>query len=98
MTRQETKTIIMARYGMLECGTNYKGTTKSQCSACNVIDNEDHRLNFCQSWQDTNLFGETEKIPFDCIYSTDIVVLRGIIPKIEHIWNTRSAHGTMNKL
>ena len=96
MTRQETKTILMARYGMLQCGINFKGTEKLQCPACNILDSEDHRLNSCKSWQDTNLFNDTEKIPFDCVYSTDIAVLRNVIPKIENVWNTRSAHGTMN--
>ena len=96
MTRQETKTILMARFGMLQCGVNFKGTEKLQCPTCNILDDEDHRLNSCQSWQDTNLFNVAEKIPFESVYSTDITVLRNIIPKIENIWNTRSAHGTMN--
>ena len=98
MTRQETKTILMARYGMLQCGVNYKGTVQLQCLTCNVLDNEDHRLNACKSWQETNLFNETDKIPFECVYSTDVTVLRNIIPKIENVWNTRSAHGTMNTM
>ena len=29
MTKHETKTVIIARYGMLECGKNYKWTQKS---------------------------------------------------------------------
>ena len=88
----------MARFGMLQCGVNYKGTINQQCSTCNTLDNEEHRLNYCKLWQDMNLYNEAEKIPFEHVYSADITVLRNIIPKIENIWNTRSAHGTMNAL
>ena len=30
-TKYETKTLIIARYGKLECGTNYKGSMKEIC-------------------------------------------------------------------
>ena len=36
-TKNECKTIIMARYGMLECGRNFKGTIEYQCKSCNII-------------------------------------------------------------
>ena len=98
MTKQETKTILMARFGMLVCGANYKGTESLQCTTCNLLDNEDHRLNTCKSWHEINFYNEIEKIPFDSVYSNDTVVLRNIIPKIEQVWNTRTAHGSMNTL
>ena len=53
MTKQETKTILMARFGMLVCGANYEGTESLQCTTCNLLDNEDHRF-----------YNEIEKIPF----------------------------------
>ena len=96
MTRQETKTILMARFGMLDCGANYKSTKSLQCTTCNLLDNEDHRLNTCKSWHETNFYNEIEKIPFESVYSSDTTVLRNIIPKIEQVWNTRTAHGSMN--
>ena len=30
MTKQEARTLIMARFGMLECGSNYGGNMKKQ--------------------------------------------------------------------
>ena len=39
-TRQRTKTLILARHGMLECGANLKGTMSEKCQKCNVINNE----------------------------------------------------------
>ena len=98
-SQQDTrpKTTMIARFRMLECGTNYKGTHNHICTACNVIDDEEHRLNHCSLWRDTNCYDDDEKINFESIYSNDVNVLRSIIPKIESVWNTRTAHGTMNK-
>ena len=45
---------------------------------------------------ETNFYNEIEKIPFESVYSSDTTVLRNIIPKIEQVWNTRTAHGSMN--
>ena len=44
-----------------------------------------------------NYCDHEQKIPFKNIYSNDITVLRDIIPKIENVWNTNCAHGTMKK-
>ena len=45
--KQRTKTIIMARSGMLECGKNFKGTKSESYSKCGTTDDEEHRLNNC---------------------------------------------------
>ena len=37
-TKQETKTIMIARYGMLECGKDFKGSLKKICEQCNKSD------------------------------------------------------------
>ena len=39
-SKQETKTIIIARFGMLECGKNYKGTMNEICRQCDVTDDD----------------------------------------------------------
>ena len=62
---------------------------------CNDIDDENHRLNNCIKWRKTNLYDESDKIDFNLIYSNNIDELRSIILKIEKIWNTGNAHGTM---
>ena len=66
-TKAETKLLIIARFGMLECGTNFKGTLPELCPLCNQTDNESHRLNFCERWHQTNLFASQEKVKFDPI-------------------------------
>ena len=81
---------------MLQCGKNYKGTLSELCNQCKSVDDEDHRLNYCIKWRNTNYYDVTEKINFDLIYLADIEVLRYVIMKIEKVWNTRNAHGTMN--
>ena len=95
-TKQEAKTILIARYRMLQCGKNFKGTINEQCSQCKCIDDENHRLNYCIKWKNINYYDETEKVDFDLVFSTDIQILRNVIGKIEKVWNTRNAHGTMN--
>ena len=80
---------------MLECGKNYRGTITENCLTCNVIDNEEHRLNVCMRFSDTNYSNDTEKIPLETIYSEDVNSLRIIIERIEKIWNVKTGHGTI---
>ena len=97
MTKLEAKTVITARFGMLECGKNHKGTLSLKCSTCDIIDDENHRLNDCPNWQHRNLHNsnEDERIDFNKIFSNDMCILREIIPVIQNLWNVKSAHGTM---
>ena len=97
LTKNETKTLIIARYRMLECGINYKGTMKSQCDLCNCEDEENHQLNICERWRQYNFIDNDNIVDFNDVYSDDIETLRSIIEKITHLWNTKNAHGTMRK-
>ena len=97
-TKKETKTIIIARYGMLECGNNYKGTLGQLCNQCNVIDDENHRLNYCLKWRDMNLCDNHEKVDLNLIHSCDLKILRPVISMIQKVWNVTTANGTMNVL
>ena len=81
---------------MLECGKNFRGSLKELCNECNIYDDENHRLNHCSKWKDTNLYNNDEKVDINLMYSNDINVLRQIISKIEGVWNIKTAHGTMN--
>ena len=96
-TKQEAKTIIISRFGMLECGKNYKGTMSETCKHCNVTDDEDHRINHCIKFKHINFYSDTCKKEFRDIFSEDMNVIRRILPVIERIWNTRIAHGTMRQ-
>ena len=97
LTKQETKTCIIARYRMLECGVNFKNSLNVICPTCKKTDNEDHRINYCIRYKTFNYHDSKEKVNFDEVYSTDIDVLKCIIKKIEKVWNTRNAHGTIMK-
>ena len=95
LNKQECKTLILARYGMLECGKNFRGTLAVKCITCDEIDNEEHRLNKCSKFIDINHIDKNEKIPFDTVYSTNVESLRTVIRRIETVWNVRLGHGTM---
>ena len=94
--KHETRTIIIARYGLLECGRNYKGTMNEMCNQCFTIDDEDHRLNHCPKWRNLNLFDTDEKVDFRDIYADDLSIIRKVIVHIEKIWNTQNANGSMH--
>ena len=94
--KHETKKLIIARFGMLECGSNFKGSLKELCSHCD-LDNENHRLNDCMKFRESNYYDNDEKVQFEKVYSNDMETIKDIIPKIEKTWNTKRAHGTMNK-
>ena len=96
-TKYETKTILMARYGMLQCGTNFKGTMNPTCQTCDVLDNEYHRLNCCPIWNTPDEIEMKDDIDFNLIYSPDINVIRPIIKEIDRLWNTKCANGSMKK-
>ena len=51
-------------------------------------------MNDCIKWKcpDTN---GNEKVTFNDMYNNDINIVRSIITKIETVWNTKNAHGTM---
>ena len=95
-TKHEAKTILMARYGMLQCGKNYKGTLSEICNLCNCTDDENHRLSHCAKWKHNNDYDEIEKTNFDLVFSSDVKILRYMVKKISKLWNTRNAHGIMN--
>ena len=95
--KYDTKTIIIARFGMLECGRNYKGNKPETCGLCDEIDDENHRLNNCIKFCDINFYDSDIKVDFRKVFSNDIDTLREILPSIQRVWNTKTAHGTMAK-
>ena len=95
-TKRETKTIMLGRYSMLECGKNFKGTRSVNCEECKVLDDEKHRINDCIKFRTVNNFDSDTKVDFDLIFSRNVITLREIIPRIAEVWNIRNANGTMN--
>ena len=96
-TRQRTKTLILSRYGMLECGVNFKGTMSQMCRSCGTLDNETHRLNDCSIYTEKNHAGDLIKSNFDHIYSDDNDLLFSIVNDINKIWEFRRANGCMKR-
>ena len=87
---------MIARYGLLECGKNYKGTIKEKCVQCDTMDDEDHRLNRCPNWRENNLYDSVEKVDFADIYSNDLQTIRNINVHLEKVWDTRNSNGSMH--
>ena len=95
-TKLETKTILLSRFGMLDCGKNFKGTRIINCEECGVYDDEKHRVNYCSKFRSLNNYDSETKVDFGLIYSNDVDILRKIMPKISEVWNIQNANGTMN--
>ena len=87
---------MIARFGMLEFGKNFRGSLEQLCKECDTIDDENHRLNSCIRWKNINLYDSIEKVDVNTIHSENLHDLRTIISIIERVWNTKNAHGTMN--
>ena len=91
------RTFIMGRFGMLQCGRNFKGSNNVTCNECGVVDDEEHRLNHCIKYRSLNYYDHEQKVPFKNIFSTDVDILRDIIPRIQKVWDTNCAPGKMKK-
>ena len=93
----DTKTIILARSGMLECGKNFKGTIPEVCRACGEGDSESHRLNRCITWRHLNHSQTGKEVDFSDVYSDDKAKLSQIIGCIQRLWEIRYGNGLMKK-
>ena len=89
------QSIIITCFGMLECGSNFKGTINTVCRTCNMTDNESHRLNECPTYQTTDSPALIANIIFNDIYSSDKGKLTDILKAIGQIWNTKTAPKTI---
>ena len=85
----------MARYGLLECGTNFKGTLRETCETCCCIDDEKHRLNMCKKWKDLNLSESSTRVNYDLVYSNNLEEIRTVTTPITVLWDTRTSCGRM---
>ena len=88
--KYEAKTILIARYRMLDFGVNSKGSMQLICVTCNTRDNGNHRLNECPKWGGS-VENEFEKINFRDIYSDDIDKICAVIENITKIWNANES-------
>ena len=96
--KKTARILILARYGMLECGINFKGTMPVICRHCHVTDDENHRLNHCTQWENLNQAKHQEKLDFQDIHSKNDDTLTPILTHIERVWELKFANGRMRKL
>ena len=96
LSKKEAKTLVIARYGMLECGRNFKGTMSELCGNCHCIDDEEHRLNICPLYSNVNYHDCPVKTKFETIFSGDIDTIRLILTRIATVWNTGTGQGMIN--
>ena len=96
-SRLRAKTILIARHGMLECGSNFKGTIPQMCRQCSKIDNENHRLNECRMFSAHNYANSNTKCNFNDVQSDNDETLKKILTDIEKIWEFRFANGKVRK-
>ena len=94
LNQVEAKTLVLARFRMLECGKNFRGMSPEICTNCNKTDNEHHRLNLCSRFRHTNLCDSNEKVAFADVLSDDAEKVKNILKVIMKVWNIR--HGGMN--
>ena len=66
--------MMIARYGMLECGRNFKGSVKENCDQCDTTDNENHCLDYCIKLGALNFHDVDVIVNFDDIYDNDVFV------------------------
>ena len=94
--RRMAKALTMGLCGMLDCANNYahKYGTK-MCNLCNQVDDESHRINYCEKWRNTNLCGSPLKINFSKIVSRDPETLERLGYVIEKIWDLENGKNTM---
>ena len=78
---------------MLKCGWNFKGSRLGIGNLYNYINDEDHQLNHCIKFRDTNSYDSTEKLDFQNVFSDDIIVLQNTVLIIQKVLNTKTAHG-----
>ena len=92
-----TKTLIIARSGMLECGKNFKATIPETCVKCLQLDDENHRMNECSSWQHINYINSNSKVDFQDVYSNDPQKLSVVIDRVRSVWEMSLGKGTMKR-
>ena len=90
MSQIEVKALILSRFRMLECGKNFRGKYPETCSECDVLDDEDHRLNNCSRFKMTNLCNSIEKVVFSDVFSEDVETVKATLKAIMKVWNVRN--------
>ena len=86
----------MSMFHMLNCAANFKtGYNGTNCSKCNVPDNESHRINDCVLFKDINLYTSTLKVDFAVIHSDDGSAIDRVLEIVCALWNLKNGKNEM---
>ena len=78
---------IMMMYGMLYCGKNFKvGHGGECCKKCKMIDDENHRINYCPEYREINLHDSSIKIDFRSIHLGKDEVVDRVLEVVWELW------------
>ena len=81
---------------MLQCKKNYSfGGKDKNCDVCVAIDDENHRINFCEKYQGVNLFNNSDKIDFSLLYSDIVGVSLKVVDIILKVWDIGNGRNVM---
>ena len=86
----------MAMCGMLDYGKNFKfkyGGTEHD--TCNVVDDENHRINECLKLNGRNLYESDIKYDFHTIYSNEEESVLRTIEVVVALWNLENGRNEM---
>ena len=65
------------------------------CKECGVIDDVNHRMNYCKRWQRVNLYNEVNKISINNIYSDNEEEVMTIVKMILSMWDLGNGKNEM---
>ena len=92
------RSLIMGRYGMLQCAQNFSnGYGSKLCSKCKVVDDESHRINWCDRWRSINLCDSETKLNYSDIFSDDIKKCMKVVETIISIWDLENGKNEMRQ-
>ena len=77
---------------------NFKGSLSEICRHCNLLDDEDHRLNVCTYISRQYCSDNVENYEFTDIYSNNLTTLDTIMNRLNQLWEFRYANGRMKKI
>ena len=96
LNKLEAKTLIMAKYGMLDCGKNFKMLYKtSQCDICDTLDDEQHRIFICPKWSGNTVLTPNNNCEFSDIVSQNLQRVKQVIKIVLEKWDLTNGKNIM---
>ena len=89
---------IMSMYGMLCCGKNFKiGHGGEYCKQCKVVDDENHRINYCPQYKNKNLHGSSIKFDFKVVNTGEDETIDRVLEVVCELWELSNGKNSMRK-